>query len=100
MKLFPYGHATHPQWQMAAGLVLAQLRAHRALPGYANAPTLGLLYITDHYAKQAQNILDHISAELPDITDWSGTVGVGIASNNVEYFDEPRTGRDALRTAA
>jgi small ligand-binding sensory domain FIST len=89
MKLFPYGHATHPQWQMAAGLVLAQLRAHRALPGYASAPTLGLLYITDHYANDAQEILDHISAELPDITDWSGTVGVGIASNNVEYFNEP-----------
>lgn len=89
MKLFPYGHATHPQWQMAAGLVLAQLRAHRSLPGYASAPTLALLYITDHYAAQAQDILDHLSAELPDITDWSGTVGVGIASNNVEYFDEP-----------
>ena len=89
MKLFPYGHATHPQWQMAAGLVLAQLRAQRALPGYAHAPTLALLYITDHYAVHAQNILDHLSAELPDITDWSGTVGVGIASNNVEYFDEP-----------
>ena len=89
MKLFPYGHATHPQWQMAAGLVLAQLRAHRALPGYASAPTLALLYITDHYASQSQDILDHLSAELPDITDWSGTVGVGIASNNVEYFDEP-----------
>ncbi len=89
MKLFPYGHATHPQWQMAAGLVLAQLRAHRALPGYANAPTLALLYITDHYAADAQEILDHLSAEMPDITDWSGTVGVGIASNNVEYFDEP-----------
>ncbi len=89
MKLFPYGHATHPQWQMAAGLVLAQLRAHLALPGYARSPTLALLYITDHYADHAQDILDHLSAELPDITDWSGTVGVGIASNNVEYFDEP-----------
>ncbi len=89
MKLFPYGHATHPQWQMAAGLVLAQLRAYRALPAYAQAPTLGLLYITDHYAPHAQDILDHLSAELPDITDWSGTVGIGIASNNVEYFDEP-----------
>lgn len=89
MKLFPYGHATHPQWQMAAGLVLAQLRAYLALPGYAKSPTLALLYITDHYAPHAQDILDHLSAELPDITDWSGTVGVGIASNNVEYFDEP-----------
>ncbi|MCG2594842.1 FIST C-terminal domain-containing protein [Ramlibacter sp. XY19] len=89
MKLFPFGHATHPQWQMAAGLVLAQLRAQMALPDYASAPTLGLLYITDHYASQAQDILDHVSAELPEVTDWSGTVGVGIASSNVEYFDEP-----------
>ena len=89
MKLFPYGHATHPQWPMAAGLVLAQLRAQMALHGYARAPTLALLYITDHYAGAAQEILDHLSGELPGITDWSGTVGVGIASNNVEYFDEP-----------
>lgn len=89
MKLFPYGHATHPQWRMAAGLVLAQLRAQMALHGYASSPTLALLYITDHYATQAQDILEHLSAELPEITDWSGTVGIGIASNNVEYFDEP-----------
>ena len=89
MKLFPYGHATHPQWPMAAALVLAQLRAHMALPNYASAPTLALLYITDHYASHAQDILDHLSAELPEVTDWSGTVGVGIAANNVEYFDEP-----------
>jgi small ligand-binding sensory domain FIST len=89
MKLFPYGHATHPQWPMAAGLVLAQLRAQMALPDYASAPTLGLLYVTDHYASVAQEILDHLSAELREVTDWSGTVGVGIASSNVEYFDEP-----------
>jgi small ligand-binding sensory domain FIST len=89
MKLFPYGHATHPQWPMAAALVLAQLRAHMALPHYASAPTLALLYITDHYAPYARDILDHLSAELPEVTDWSGTVGVGIAANNVEYFDEP-----------
>ena len=89
MKLFPYGHATHPQWQMAAALVLAQLRAQMALHGYASSPTLALLYITDHYATQAQDILEYLGAELPEITDWSGTVGIGIASNNVEYFDEP-----------
>jgi small ligand-binding sensory domain FIST len=89
MQLFPFGHATHPQWRMAAGLVLAQLRAQMALHGYAPAPTLGLLYITDHYATSAQEILDHLGAELPLVTDWAGTVGVGIASSNVEYFDEP-----------
>ena len=89
MQLFPFGHATHPQWQMAAGLVLAQLRAQLTLPGYAPAPTLGLLYITDHYAAAAQDILDLLQAELPEVTDWAGTVGIGIASSNVEYFDEP-----------
>jgi len=89
MKLFPCGHATHPQWPMAAGLVLAQLKAQMALPDYASAPTLGLLYITDHYAPVAQEILDHLSAELPEVTDWAGTVGVGVAASGVEYFDEP-----------
>jgi small ligand-binding sensory domain FIST len=89
MQLFPFGHATHPHWQMAAGLALAQLRAQMALPDYASHPTLGLLYITDHYAASAQEILDHLGAELPLVTDWSGTVGVGIAASGVEYFDEP-----------
>jgi small ligand-binding sensory domain FIST len=89
MRLFPYAHATHPQWQMAAALVLAQLRAQMALHGYASNPTLALLYITDLYAGAAREILEYLAAELPLVTDWSGTVGVGISSNNVEYFDEP-----------
>ncbi len=89
MKLFAHAHATHPQWRMAAALVLAQLRAQMALPGYTQAPGLALLYITDHYAAEAQDILDHLGAELPEVTDWAGTVGVGICANNVEYFDEP-----------
>jgi small ligand-binding sensory domain FIST len=88
-KLFPFGHATHPQWRMAAGLVLAQLRAQMALHNYASQPTLAIVYITDHYAGQAEEILEHLSTELPDVPDWTGTVGIGIASNNVEYFDEP-----------
>jgi len=89
MKLFPYAHASHPQWRMAAGSLLAQLRAQMAQPGYASSPTLGLLYITDHYAAQAEAILAYLSAELPEVTDWSGTVGIGVAANNVEYFDAP-----------
>ncbi|MGI9217161.1 MAG: FIST signal transduction protein [Hydrogenophaga sp.] len=89
MQRFPYAHATHPQWRMAAALALAQLRAQMALPGHASAPSLGLLYITDHYAGEAQDILACFSAELPEVTDWAGTVGVGIAANNAEYFDEP-----------
>jgi small ligand-binding sensory domain FIST len=89
MKVFSYAHATHPQWHMAADLVLAQLRAQLANAAHHASPTLALLYITDHYAGYARELLDHLSAELPTVTDWSGTVGVGIAANNVEYFDEP-----------
>ena len=86
---FPYAHATHPQWQMAVGLVLAQLRAQVALGRYASNPTLGILYITDTYAQHAEDILALLSSEMPSVVDWAGTVGVGVASNNVEYFDEP-----------
>lgn len=89
MKLFPTGHATHPQWHMAAALVLAQLRSQMALPDYAATPSLGLIYITDHYAADAQGVLDFLSDELPEVTDWSGTVGVGVCASNAEYFDEP-----------
>ncbi len=89
MALFPSGHATHPQWRMALALVVAQLKAQMALPQYAASPSLGLLYITDHYAGEAEALLDALSAELPEVTDWAGAVGVGICASNVEYFNEP-----------
>jgi small ligand-binding sensory domain FIST len=89
MKTFPYAHATHPQWRMCAGLVIAQLKAQMALPEHADKPSLGIVYFTDHYAQDAQALLDALRQELPLVSDWAGTVGVGIASNNVEYFDEP-----------
>ncbi len=89
MSLFPYAHATHPQWGPACSLVLAQLRAQMASGAYAASPTLALLYITDHYAAAAQGILEYLQAELPLVTDWSGTVGIGLVSSNVEYWDEP-----------
>ena len=89
MKRFPSGHAAHPDWRQASALVLAQLRAQMQLPDHASAPTLGLLYITDHYATEAQALLDHLSAELPEVSAWSGTVGVGVCAGAVEHFDEP-----------
>ncbi|MFN3611588.1 FIST N-terminal domain-containing protein [Tepidimonas sp.] len=105
MKRFLQAHATHPHWPMAAALVLAQLRAQLAAAapadpagqgraagrlevGQAVTP-LGLLYLTDHYADAAADILDHLSAELPQVTDWVGAVGVGICASGAEYIDEP-----------
>lgn len=86
---FPCGHATHPHWGGAASLVLAQLRAQLAARGPAAVPGLGLLYITDHYADAAQELLAYLQEELPEVRDWAGTVGIGIAVSNAEYFDEP-----------
>ncbi|MBK7002250.1 MAG: FIST C-terminal domain-containing protein [Rhodoferax sp.] len=88
MAPFPYAHATHPQWQIATELVLVQLRAQMA-QNTAAKPTLGLLYITDHFASCAQEILAYLQVDLSLVSDWCGTVGVGIAVNNVQYWDEP-----------
>lgn len=93
MNPYLLAHATHPQWRMAATLVLAQLRAQiasRASRGAGLAPSLALLYITDHYADEAEAILAHLSAELPEVTDWSGTVGVGIAATGSSTSTNPR----------
>lgn len=89
MQLFPTGHATHPQARMAALLALAQLQAQMKLPGYAATPTLGLIYITDHYVEEAQEVLDLLATELPEITRWSGSVGIGVCGGSAEYFDQP-----------
>lgn len=93
MLPFVHAHATHPQWAMAAALVLAQVRAQLDARMAAVVPppnpTLGVLYITDPHAPHAQALLDHLMAGLPEVTDWVGTVGVGIAATGVEYFDEP-----------
>ena len=92
MKLFPVGHASSPDWRLAADAALAMVQAQMRDPRYASAPTLGLLYITDHYAADpadAQALLDYVSAALPGVTDWSGTVGIGVCAGAVEYFDVP-----------
>ena len=92
LKLFPLGHASSPDWRVAADAALAMVQRQMRDPRYASAPTLGLLYITDHYAHdaaQAQAVLDHLSAALPGVTDWSGTVGIGVCAGAVEYFDQP-----------
>ncbi len=86
---FVCGHATHPQWAMAAGLVVAQLRAQCEQPGVVGQPNLGLVYLTDAYAPHAGALLDHLRQALPQVRHWCGSVGVGVCASGVEYFDEP-----------
>lgn len=84
---FLCAHAGHPDAHMALALVAAQLDAQRAQrPAYV--PTLGLLYVTDHYADQAVALLDDARQRWPDVV-LVGTAAAGICASGVEYLDEP-----------
>ena len=88
MKRFLHGHATHPDATMALALVAAQIESQRREPGHVDTPTLGWLYLTDHYAPQAEAVLADARRRWPGV-QWVGATGVGIAGSGVEYFEEP-----------
>jgi small ligand-binding sensory domain FIST len=88
MKSFLYAHATHPDWRLALAMAAAQIEIQRASPGHSSQPTLGWLYFSDHYAADATALLAELQRRWPEAS-WVGAVGVGIAANGVEYFDEP-----------
>lgn len=90
MKLFAYAHATHPDWRMAVALAAAQIDAQRSERSgmHIRQPTLGWVYFSDRYAPQAEALLADLQRRWPGVA-WVGAVGVGIAANGVEYFDEP-----------
>ena len=89
MQGFAVGHATHPDWQRALALACVQVQAQLdSRSGEAFQATLGFVYLTDHYAAQAQALLDALRRRWPSVA-WVGTVGVGVAAGGVEYFDEP-----------
>ena len=92
MQPFLAAHATHPQAGMALALadaqLQAQLQAQRAQGATAFEPTLGLVYLSDHFAGQASELLADLQQRWPGV-DWVGSVGVGVMASGVEYFDEP-----------
>jgi small ligand-binding sensory domain FIST len=88
---FLTAHATHPDAMMALALAAAQLdaqRASRAPVDRGRYAPLGFIYITDHYAGQADALLAELRLRWPGVP-WVGAVGVGVAVSGVEYFDEP-----------
>jgi len=72
---------------MAIALAGAQIEAQRNAADAAD-PTLGWVYFTDHFAPRAAALLAELKRRWPGVA-WVGSVGVGIAANGVEYFDEP-----------
>jgi len=86
-NVFLHAHATHPQPAMALALVAAQLDAASAQRPQFH-PTLGLLYITDHYAEVAADLLADARQRWPGVV-FCGTAAAGICATGVEYLDEP-----------
>jgi small ligand-binding sensory domain FIST len=90
MKLFAHAHVSHPDWRTALALAGAQIDIQQRDRGVAHVtePTLGWIYLTDHYAPHANALLAELEQRWPGVA-WVGSVGVGVSGNGVEYFDEP-----------
>ena len=79
---FSAGYAAGGDWQTAFAAALADAWP---LPEGAN---LGFVYATDYYAPHFGEIVERLRAET-GIQQWSGTVGLGIATPEGELFDRP-----------
>ena len=87
MQRFLHAHATHPDWRVALALAAAQLDAQadtqqREAAGGALAPTLGWVYLTDHYAAHTENLLAELRQRWPGVA-WVGATCVGICASGV-----------------
>ncbi|NJM32774.1 MAG: hypothetical protein HC848_07890 [Limnobacter sp.] len=90
--MFRFGHATHPRWQQALELVLAQLEGQRQLEQFesdaARPQKLGLLYVTNSYAEELPPLLE-VLRQRTGFMHWLGGVAPGVCSAGVEYVEEP-----------
>jgi small ligand-binding sensory domain FIST len=86
MAPFLHAHAAHPDWRSA--LALAAARIERQRRASDAAPTLGWVYLSDHFAADAAALLAELQRGFPGV-GWVGAVGVGVCASGVEYFDEP-----------
>lgn len=88
MKPFLHAHATHPDWRTAVSQVTGRLDRQARAPGALTEPTLGWVYITDHFASHAESIHDALHRHWPR-AHWVGATGVGVCASGVEYIDQP-----------
>lgn len=68
-------------WRVATDRLVAQL-------GRRRADTIGFLYATDYHAAALPAIFDRLSAAT-GITNWVGTIGLGVIANRNVAFDCP-----------
>ncbi len=82
MRGIHFGHAAGADWRRALDQALENL-------GQAGGQaTLGFCYLTEAVGGEAAAVLRRLR-ERTDVPHWIGTVGTGICSDGVEYFDTP-----------
>jgi small ligand-binding sensory domain FIST len=79
---FALGHAASPHWRIAIADCLEQLS-----PAAAGGANLGFLYMSDHYAPRAAQVLELLRART-GVQHWAGTVGAAICAGDREYADQ------------
>lgn len=89
MRVFPFGHAAGADADTTVDAVLEQLRQRLLQGGYRSPPPLALVYLTDRLAPMADAVLLRLREGLPQVHEWVGSVGVGVAASGVEYWDVP-----------
>ncbi|MCV6636597.1 FIST C-terminal domain-containing protein [Candidatus Albibeggiatoa sp. nov. NOAA] len=81
MSQFKYGHANALNWEEAALNCLKQI-------GKIKNENLGFLYITDHFEDEINQITYFFQQET-GISNWVGTIAIGICATGQEYFNVP-----------
>ena len=88
MKQFKYAHSDAKNWSSIARGLTDGLLTGNDLSEEKGEALLGFLYVTDTISEKIDSILSHLR-QTTGIDNWIGTTGIGICSNDVEYFDRP-----------
>ena len=81
MTDFAAAHAADADARSLAEACATQLRD-------VNGHTLGFVYVTHPLAESLGEIVDILTSRT-GISDWAGTVGIGVCASGVEYFGTP-----------
>ncbi|MEM7251811.1 MAG: FIST N-terminal domain-containing protein [Pseudomonadota bacterium] len=77
---FSLGCAEHTDWAICCDQAIADLDGATG--------TLGFLYVTDAFVNAMPGIINRLR-DKTGVTDWVGSVGLGICATGVEYFERP-----------
>lgn len=79
------GHSGRTEWRAACDECIENLQTGNVARGHV---PLGFLYVTDPFGPSMGGILKYLT-EKTGITQWVGSVGLGICASGVEYFGAP-----------